>query len=294
MRTPLLAGLFAVLLPACMSGIEGIGDDDDTGGGGASCGNATMESGETCDDGNTVSGDGCSATCATESATPRVYVTVDKPTVSTELMSTNKLTVTITGSGGFSGVVNLAASVVDGSNAPLPAWTVALDTSMVTLTQNGTATAVATLTIPSENKGLTGTVKIDATSSTDPASASSAITAANQVTFAVTQNNTQCEYPTTQATNVTVGTKVRFLNNTNNLTTIIHVNGAAADGQATADTLGIPHESQGGPGQPVGSAYEGILQAPPNNSTTVGLTWYCHTQGPSRQALLIRAVAPTN
>ena len=127
MRTPLLAGLVAVLIPACMTGIEGVGDDD-TGGGGATCGNSIMESGETCDDGNTTAGDGCSASCATESSSPRVTVTVDKPTVSTELMSSNKLTVTVTGSGGFSGVVNLAGSVVDGANAPLTAWTVALDT----------------------------------------------------------------------------------------------------------------------------------------------------------------------
>ena len=37
------------------------------GGGGAICGNGVWETGETCDDGNTVSGDGCSATCQIES-----------------------------------------------------------------------------------------------------------------------------------------------------------------------------------------------------------------------------------
>ena len=36
------------------------------GGGGAVCGNGTVESGEQCDDGNTVGGDGCSATCQNE------------------------------------------------------------------------------------------------------------------------------------------------------------------------------------------------------------------------------------
>jgi len=34
------------------------------------CGNGVIETGETCDDGNTVSGDGCSSTCQTESVTP--------------------------------------------------------------------------------------------------------------------------------------------------------------------------------------------------------------------------------
>jgi uncharacterized protein (TIGR03382 family) len=36
----------------------------------AACGNGIVESGETCDDGNTVSNDGCSATCTTETVTP--------------------------------------------------------------------------------------------------------------------------------------------------------------------------------------------------------------------------------
>ncbi|MDO8630242.1 MAG: DUF4215 domain-containing protein, partial [Phycisphaerales bacterium] len=45
---------------------------DDGGGGGnaPSCGNGTVETGEQCDDGNTVSGDGCSATCQTEEPPP--------------------------------------------------------------------------------------------------------------------------------------------------------------------------------------------------------------------------------
>lgn len=34
------------------------------------CGNSIIETGETCDDGNTVSGDGCSSTCQTEAVTP--------------------------------------------------------------------------------------------------------------------------------------------------------------------------------------------------------------------------------
>jgi uncharacterized protein (TIGR03382 family) len=32
----------------------------------ALCGNGTVDPGETCDDGNTTAGDGCSATCQTE------------------------------------------------------------------------------------------------------------------------------------------------------------------------------------------------------------------------------------
>lgn len=41
-----------------------------SGGGGAVCGNHIVESGETCDDGNTANGDGCSSACQTEHIGP--------------------------------------------------------------------------------------------------------------------------------------------------------------------------------------------------------------------------------
>lgn len=44
----------------------GNGGNGGNGGTGAVCGNNIIESGETCDDGNTVSGDGCSSTCQSE------------------------------------------------------------------------------------------------------------------------------------------------------------------------------------------------------------------------------------
>ena len=34
------------------------------------CGNSAVETGETCDDGNTTSGDGCSSACADETVDP--------------------------------------------------------------------------------------------------------------------------------------------------------------------------------------------------------------------------------
>src|SRR5437868_2467156 len=96
MRTPLLAGLLAVLLPACTDGITDIGGG---GGGGddgvATCGNGAVDSGEECDDGNAASGDGCSSTCTTESASPRVTASVDKMSVMTELGKTETVTVTL-------------------------------------------------------------------------------------------------------------------------------------------------------------------------------------------------------
>src|SRR5262245_46356428 len=104
-----LAVLLGSLLVGCMVGdpVTGGGDDD----GGAVCGDSTKEGSEACDDGNTTNGDGCSSTCTIE-AVPALAMSVDKPTISTELKTTSMVTVTLTGSGGFSGPVTLAASVV--------------------------------------------------------------------------------------------------------------------------------------------------------------------------------------
>lgn len=51
---------------------DGVQQGGAGGGGGqdAVCGNGTVEGAETCDDGNTASGDGCSATCQSEGCTP--------------------------------------------------------------------------------------------------------------------------------------------------------------------------------------------------------------------------------
>jgi cysteine-rich repeat protein len=73
-------------IAVCGDGILGVGetcDDGNTndgdgcsstcqieGGGGAVCGNTIIETGETCDDGNTNDGDGCSSTCQTEAGPP--------------------------------------------------------------------------------------------------------------------------------------------------------------------------------------------------------------------------------
>ncbi|MFA6451336.1 MAG: SUMF1/EgtB/PvdO family nonheme iron enzyme [bacterium] len=40
------------------------------------CGNETVETGETCDDGNTSGGDGCSSTCATETIATNAWITI--------------------------------------------------------------------------------------------------------------------------------------------------------------------------------------------------------------------------
>lgn len=281
MRTPILAVL-GLALAACAGEITNTGPGDDTGG--AVCGNGIVEAGEQCDDGNMLSGDGCSATCQTEQATPMVAMSIDKQTINTELMTTNTVTVTLTGAGGFEGDVALTAAVMDGSSAPITAWTTAFDHSTVTLAKNGTGTAVLTLTIPSENKALTGNVQITATATgvTIP-QVTSAVTAANQVSFLIPYDgNTGCVYPqglnSTNPVKVTLNTKVRFVNMAQiaNTMIVIHSNG---------DATGICHENRPGGACPVGDTTLPAQIAPneayEQTATVLGgpFSWYCHSGG---------------
>jgi hypothetical protein len=203
-------------------------------------------------------------------AVPRVDVSIDKPTVTTELMTTNMLTVTVTSANGFAGAVSLTASVVDAQGQPLAAWPVTLSAASLTVAANASAQSVATLMIPSENRGLAGTVKIEATSSAGTQSVTSAVTALNQITFGVTLNNGQCEYPTAGTTNVTYGTKVRFLNEADTNITI-HVD----DG----GPYGVPHQPD--PGSPPDMAYEKVVTEPTQTPTIQQFSWYCHQPGPN-------------
>jgi cysteine-rich repeat protein len=239
----------------------GGGDDDVS----ATCGNGTVDENETCDDGNTAGGDGCSATC-TEEAVPRLDMVVDKPTINTELNTTTMLTVTFVASGGFSGAVGVTATVVDASNNPVPGWTVTLNNASVNVPDGGSADAIATLTIPSENRGLAATVKIDATSSLGAKSVSSTVTALNQISLAVTDTGQgNCAYPMGIA-QVTVGTLVRLVNKLAD-PVIFHSDGA---------NRGLPHQDVGGTPTPTNGAYERTI-----TSAGPAFGWYCHSPGPN-------------
>ncbi len=277
MRTPLLAGLLALLIPACTDGITDIGGGgggDDVAGG-ATCGNGAVESGETCDDGNTAAGDGCSASCASETSTPRLNVSADKTTIATELKSTHPITLSLNGVGGFGETVTLAAKVVDANDAPLTGWAVTLASTSVAVPMNGMTTVVATLKVPSQNMGLAGKVKIDVTSSLGVQTVTTDVTAQNQVTFAVhvDDNTGKCVFPADAGTTlarvpVSIGTKLRFFNDgTTNL--VIHVN---------PNNNGITHQGQSpnglaDPTTEANTAYE----LPLIGTAGGNVTWYCHS-----------------
>lgn len=266
MRIPVLATLLSLSLVACAGNISGGGGDDDVP---ESCGDGQLDQGEACDDNNNTDGDGCSAACTIE-ASPRLDLTVDKPTITTELATTNMVTITLTGSDGFSGSVNLTGSVVDGTNTVMPDWIVAINPPTVNVPLDGSATAVATFAVPSRNLGLAGTLKISSTSSTTTGTleASSVVTVENQITFSVTSNNGQCVYPTDQAISVSEGTKVRFLNK-GTIDMIIHSDG---------NSYGVAHQNVN---TTIGTdvAYEQTISAGTADGSS--FTWYCHAPGPN-------------
>jgi hypothetical protein len=193
--------------------------------------------------------------------TPKLDVTVDKPTISTELYSTNIVTVSLQGSGGLTGSVALTASVVDGNGAALPRWTVALDKPSVDLAADGTATVVAT-------------VKVEATSAagTINSGASSAVNVTRQLTVNLTVDaNGDCVYPAAMVGTVKVanGTKIRWVNgSTANLT--IHITDPEIDG--------LTHQQGATP--PAG-VYERTVAG-----TTGTTDWYCHDLNNPKNLLL--------
>ena len=247
MRTPLLSALLGLSMVGCL-----VGDA------------VTPEGGGSGSDGSGSNGSG------SNSDSTRVDVTVDKTTVSTELKTANPITVTVTASGGFAGDVALAGTVVDDAGTAIPGWTVAFDKASVTVAKDGTATALATVNVPSES-ALAGTLKVTATSSAKlgTTAATSAFTLANQITFNVKVDNAtgKCVYTADSGTvaapiKVSKTTKVRFFN-TGTANLVIHSGGPIShQGNApngTADPTTEPN-----------TAYEQLA------TTTGAATWYCH------------------
>ncbi|HEU4729428.1 MAG TPA: hypothetical protein VFT22_16115, partial [Kofleriaceae bacterium] len=199
--------------------------------------------------------------------TPKLDVTIDMPTMSTELLSTNMVTVSLHASGGLTGSVALTASAVDGAGAPLAAWTVTLDKATVDLAADGTATAVATLKVPSDSAAVQGTVKVEATGGAGAvtSSASSAVSVAKVLTVPITLDaNGKCVYPQSMVGTVKVknGTLIRWLNNSQASITI-HIS------EQDPDKIGGLSHEQGATA--AGKTYEQTVAA-----TSGSTDWYCH------------------
>jgi len=269
MRTPLFAAVLGLSLVGCLVGDEGT--PGTTGGG---------------DPNGTGSGSGTGTGSGSGSGTgsnpvPKLAMSVDKPTVPTELLSTNMVTVTLQGSGGFAGSVGLTASVVDpAAGTPITGWTVALDKSTVDVAADGTATAVATLTIPSQSTLLAGSIKIEATApgQTVPPAMSN-VTVAKQLSLPMILAGTTCAQDTNKALTISQGTKVVWKNGDAAKRITIHIQ----SGGGTQGISGFAHEPD--PGMtPTTGTYEQTA----NGTGTI--TWYCHAPGTDNNRYTITAV----
>lgn len=200
-------------------------------------------------------------------AAPSFTVTIDP--VTTELLASAPVAVTVTSHDGFAGSVALTGAITTPSGDPVPAWTLVLDGSVQV---DGTATATGVITTASvAPASLANTLTVTATSGADIVTATTTVTAANQVTFPVHVDNNACVYPANggnlgDPVHIRVGTKVRFLN-TGTVTFVIHSDGGAD---------GIEHQGQGSaigdPNTPAGAAYEQTL----TGTALPKFDWYCH------------------
>jgi plastocyanin len=260
MRSPifLAATGLSLVLAGCVGDISGTGDDTS-----GNTGNDNQGTDPTNNNGNNGNNGSNGNTNNPPASTPSLTGAVDKTTLSTELFTSNMVTVTLTGAGGFSGSVALVASAVDDAGAAITGWTVSLDKSSVDVAANGTATAVATVKIPSDSKVMAGKVKVDATSSLGTTSLTSAVTVAPTLTVNVVRNGQACTYPTDMVGTVSVpsGTTIRW------------VNDATSTGNITVH---ITENKIGGLAHEQGATAPGGVYMQTVTGATGTTDWYCH------------------
>jgi cysteine-rich repeat protein len=268
MRIHFLAVL-ALVVPACAGDITSPGGGGP--GGGAVCGNGVVDPGEQCDDGNTTAGDGCSATCTTEQApVPHVSLTVDKPTVTTDLNVETDVTVTATSEMGFTGSVTLAAAAADSSNTAITDWTNTLDNTTLTLTDGGTATAKLKVAAMGDTASLTGNITVTATSSAQvPGTATVGVTFNGVLDVTFGDNGGTCAYPTTRSFKIKAGRQLAVYNASTTSKLVVHTGG---------QIMGFPHE--GDTGTAPGAAYVNTLTTGQSDADQ----FYCHNDGTASPA----------
>lgn len=252
MRTTLVAGLIALVLPGCIVGGELTG----VGGGGE-------EGGEEGEGEGSGSGSGSGTTL-----TPRVTASLDKTSVTTENGKTEMVTVSLASEDGFAGNVVLAPTLVDASDIAVPGVTIDGPAS-VTLAADGTGTATYAVSIPSNTTGavMTASLKVGVMSSAGSEDLTSAVTINNfyTVEYGAGTGANQNDHPM-RGMNVTIkrGTIIKFPN-TDTIDHIIHGGGAFPHENTTVGVGGVP-----------GRTYEvNTIGTNPGASGTLG----CHTHG---------------
>ena len=261
MRSPILAGVLALLIPACIVGsgeITGTGDDGTGGTGGTGGGTGGGDGTDGGTGGGTGSGGG-------NTSTPRIAGAIDKATVSTQLGKTETVTVTVTSMNNFAGAVTVTPTLLNGTTA-LNGWTITADPATVNLAAGASMPVQLSVKIPTDAAALTPDLKIDLAGGSATASVDSAFTIAKVLEVDI-DAGTGTSSPHTKLPSpnspirVRSGTQLVF-HNGDNIQHVIHGDG------------GIPHEntSLGG----AGTDYKVTV--------TNDATWYCHNHEGSGQA----------
>jgi hypothetical protein len=199
-----------------------------------------------------------------------VSATVDKTTMTTELGKTEMVTVTITGSNGFSGNVPVTTALLDGAT-PVTGFTITANPTSVDLPTDGTATVTLTVKIPTDAAALAPKLEVDLGGSA-PTTASTDLAITNQLVINIPAG-TGTGAPHTQLPAINQPIKIRkgakvIFHNADTRQHVIHADG------------GINHENLGA-GQP-GTDYV---------TTPTGLaTWYCHDHEGGGQARQIEVI----
>jgi len=203
-------------------------------------------------------GDAGVADAPNDSNTGAIATSLDRTTIATELGRTETVVVTVTSSGGYTGLVNVRLALGNSVNAPV-SWSVPNNPKDVTVPANGSVNATFTLTVPTDAADLNVTLYAHATELFGGLStATSAITVTNRYTIvypAGTGSSTAHTGVGPASLTIRAGA------------TIVFENQDSIQHETWGDGSGIPHEQSGG-GQP-GGAY---IVMP----TTNGI-WYCHT-----------------
>ena len=232
MRSFLLVTVAALAIPACTQDIGG-GSTGDDGSNSPTCGNGVVDTGETCDDGNTASGDGCSSTCQTEtSAVPAIVGSMNPVVV--ELTNPNVATLNLTAQGGFTGTANITYTLLDASNAPITTATIAGPATADL--SSGTAAVAVNVSIPMANcpapcgTAIAGYLKADVTAT--GVTALSVMAAADieprfTITYVEGTGTTVAKHASIAQTYTVVrGTVIRFHNDDSTSQHVIHGDGA--------------------------------------------------------------------
>lgn len=132
------------------------------------CGNGIIETGEGCDDGNTLSGDGCSSSCQIEGGggaggggggggvTKKLTVSPEEFTITMAVNTTQQQTITITNAGTTAATVTISASMFDANSNPVDM--ILINTTAFTL-QKGESKQLKVIFAATEDTGIfTGSI----------------------------------------------------------------------------------------------------------------------------------------